>query len=45
MDFKNNSLFAELVAAHKDGLKLSRSKGNASAYRVRSEERRVGKEC
>ena len=34
MDFKNNSLFAELVAAHKDGLKLSRSKGNASAYRV-----------
>ena len=34
MDFKNNSLFAELVAAHKAGLKLSRSKGKASAYRA-----------
>ena len=32
--FKNDALFVELVAAHKAGLKMSRSKGNLSAYRA-----------
>ena len=32
MNFKNDSLFIELVAAHKAGLKIARKPGNRSAY-------------
>ena len=34
MNFKNDSLFIELVSAHKAGLKIARKPGNRSAYSV-----------
>jgi|LakMenE18May11ns_1017448.scaffolds.fasta_scaffold9931221_3 hypothetical protein len=32
MNFKTDTLFLELVAAHKAGLKIARKPGNRSAY-------------
>lgn len=32
MNYKNDAMFAELVAAHKAGLKVARKHGNRSVY-------------